>query len=112
MAEAFSRRSPKLQDDGSLNPGDDDGLSVFDAARISQQDCIQDSRSCYGLATLHVGTLRNLGLEVTRDPEDHRKVLIVNLPFENSNDANQEDLLEAVASKARIQVRCRHKRQA
>src|SRR5437773_5192787 len=62
-AEAFMRR-----------PIDVDGLSVFDSYRISQQDCIESTRSCHGIGTLHVGRLLNLGLTIIRDPRDSRKI--------------------------------------
>jgi len=99
------RRRPKTRRDGSHDPGDDDGLSVYDSFRVTQQACMEDSLSGHGLATLHIGTMRNLGLRVIRDPLDERKILIVDMPLENPNDALQEALLEAVATTARIQLR-------
>jgi hypothetical protein len=105
MAEAFMRRRPKTLGDGSNDPGDDDGLSVYDSLRITQQACMEDRLSCHGLATLHVGTLRNLGLNVIRDPEDVIKILITDMPLENPNDERQEALLESVARTARIKLR-------
>ena len=98
-SEAFMRR-PQI---------DCDGLSVFDSYRITQEDCVQTVNRCYGIATLHVGTLLNHGLNVIRDPEDHRKILITNMPFENPGDANAERLCEIIAESARIAMRCRHK---
>ena len=89
---------------------DADGLSVFDSSRIDSQPCIEDSKRCFGLATLHVGSLRDLGLSVIRDPDDYRKVLIVDMPYENPNDADQEALLDRVAGTARIALRCNHRR--
>ena len=81
---------------------DTDGLSLFDSFHVSESDCIEAELSCHGLVTLHVGTLRDLGLHAIRDPADHRKVLIVNMPFENPGDAIQEALLDQVADSARI----------
>jgi hypothetical protein len=110
MAEAFARRHPKFGDDGQvIDPGDDDGLSVFDSARIDQQICLRESRSCFGLASLHVGTLRDLGLMVVRHAQDARKVLIVNMPLESPATADEETLLESVAKKSRIALRQRYK---
>ena len=99
------RRRPKIRQDGTNDSGDNDGLSVYDSFRVTQQDCLEDSLSCHGLATLHVGTLRDLGLNVIRDPEDQKKLLITNMPFENPNDKLQEALLESVARTARISLR-------
>jgi hypothetical protein len=93
-AEAFMRR-----------PKDQDGLSVFDSQRINQKDCIEANLSCHGVATLHVGTLRDHGLSIIRDPSDPKKILITDMPFENSNDEAQDTLLDAVAASARISNR-------
>jgi hypothetical protein len=71
---------------------------------------MEDSLSCHGLATLHVGTLRNHGLNVIRDPQDTRKILITDMPLENPNDERQETLVEAVANTARIKLRYTWKR--
>jgi hypothetical protein len=104
-AEAFMRRRPKTRPDGTLDPGDDDGLSVFDSFHVDPAACLQSGKSGYGVASLHVGTLRDLGLRVVRDDTDQRKLLIVDLPLENPNDAVQERLLDAVADTARIVCR-------
>jgi hypothetical protein len=111
-SEAFMRRKPRTLDNGHLDPGDDDGLSVFDSFHMNIQACRADegSRSGHGIASLHVGTLRSLGLEVIRDPQDQRKVLITNMPFENPNEAAQEALLDRVADSARIASSERWKR--
>ena len=110
-AEAFARRRPKIGDDETvLDPMDQDGLSVYDSFRIGPQECIEDTLSCHGLATLHVGTLRTLGLIVVRDPADPRKILVTNMPFENPNDADQEALLDSVSTTARIAARRRWRR--
>jgi hypothetical protein len=103
---AFARRRPKTDANGAVtDTGDDDGLSLFDSFHIEARACIEQELSCHGLATLHVGTLRNAGLEVIRDPNDHRKVLITNMPFENPGEA--ESLLDIVAASARIHTRCK-----
>jgi len=109
-AEAFTRRRPKLLDTGVDVPGDDDGLSVFDSFRIDPQTCIETTNRCYGIATLHVGTLLDYGLTVIRDPSDRARILITDAPFENPNDATAERLLDDIAESARIKIRCRHKR--
>lgn len=79
---AFARRLPKIDADGGvIDPGDNDGLSLFDSFHIEARACIEQELTCHGLVTLHVGTLRDAGLEVIRDPNDHRKILITNMPF-------------------------------
>jgi hypothetical protein len=108
---AFMRRRPKLDQHGSVvDPGDDDGLSLYDSFHIGPQECIEEELSCHGLATLHVGTLRDLGLEIIRDPENHRKVLVTNVPFTNPGTAEEEDLLDKIAQCARIHTRCKWKK--
>lgn len=67
---------------------------------------IRENRRCFGVATLHVGTMRDMGLSVIWDPADSRKVLIVDMPLENPNDASQEELLDRVALSARIAIKC------
>jgi len=104
------RRRPRTKKDGSHDPGDDDGLSVFDSHRIERQACIENELSCYGIATLHVGSIRNLGMTVIRDPTDERKLLIPDMPLENPNNARLEALLDSVAETARIAVRCKWKK--
>jgi hypothetical protein len=109
-ADAFMRRRPRIKADRTHDPGDDDGLSVYDSFHIERRSCIESERSCHGVATLHVGTLRDLGLTVIRDPENHQKLLIPDMPLENPNDAAQEALLDAVADTARIVERCKWKK--
>ena len=110
MAEAFARRRPRILKDGTEDPGDDDGLSAYDSSRIHRQACMEDCECCYGLATLHVGTIRNLGLTVIRDVADDRKILITDMPLMNPGDKDQEALLESVAKSARIEVRYKWQR--
>ena len=110
MAEAFMRRRARTRPDGTIDEGDADGLSVYDSFRITRQACVEDCQSCHGLVTLHVGTLRDLGLTVVRDPLDVRKILVIDLPFSNPGDERQEALLEAVAASARIAMRLRWQR--
>lgn len=110
MAEAFMRRKPWVRNNGTEDPGDNDGLSVYDSFHIHRQECMEDSNTCYGLATLHVGTLRDLGLTVIRDPLDQRKILIPNMPLTNPGNEQEETLLESVARSARILVRYKWQR--
>jgi hypothetical protein len=104
------RRRPRTRPDGTLDQMDEDGLSVYDSLHVNVERCIEEKKSGHGIATLHVGTLRSLGLSVVRDPEDNRKILISDIPFENPNDAGKEALLDKVADTARICLRQRWKR--
>lgn len=106
-AEAFMRRRPTTKSNGTHDPGDDDGLSVFDSFRIDADACIENELTCHGLITLHTGVIRALGLTVIRDPSDGRKLLIPDMPLANPGDAAQEALLDAVADSARIVKKCK-----
>ena len=112
MPDAFARRRPRPKEDGTVDPMDEDGLSVFDQSRISIQECVESSSRCYGLATLHVGTLRAKGLSVIRDPEFSQKCLMTNAPLENPNEPEQEYLLDQLAGMARIHHRCKYKKKS
>lgn len=82
-------------------PTDVDGLSVFRADQIGIDECLCQLK-CFGAVSLHVGTLRDLGLEVIEDNADGRKALITNLPFENPGNAQEEKLAGDVARTSRI----------
>lgn len=112
-AEAFMRRRPKVKPDGTPDSMDEDGLSVYDSLFMNVDACIADPncRRGFGVASLHVGTLRDLGLTVIRDPEDDKKLLITDVPFENPGTADEEALLDDVADSARIVSRQSWKRQ-
>ena len=56
---------------------------------------------CYGVVSLHVGRLLDLGLNVIEDDQDVRKVLVTNLPYENPDSADDEKLVGDVARTAR-----------
>ena len=100
-ADAFFRRRPE-EKGGVRNPKDEDGLSLFKALHIDPEACMAEFSRCYGIVSLHAGTLMDLGLELVDDNQDTRKVLVCNLPFENPNDALAEKLAGDVAKSARI----------
>jgi len=104
------RRRPRLLENGQTDPRDTDGLSVFDSYRVDRPTCMNDVNCCFGLATLHVGTLLDHGLTVIRDPQDFRKLLITNAPWENPNNPDEERLADTIAESARIVERGRHRR--
>jgi hypothetical protein len=110
---AFTRRRPKTNESGEVSdPGDEDGLSVFDSIFWpDKKDCIEkNTNRCYGIITLHIGRLLDLKLKIIRDPDDRSKLLITNLPFENTDVVAERDLLEDVADSARIAFLYKHRR--
>jgi hypothetical protein len=44
---AFARRLPKVVDGVEIDPGDDDGLSLFDSFHIEAKACIEQELSCH-----------------------------------------------------------------
>lgn len=108
--EAFFRRAPIVKDGAIVCPRDQDGLSVFRGDKITADECADQFGTCFGVVTVHAGTLRDLGLEIIADPEDDRKALITNLPFENPGDPAQEFLIGRVADSARVVLRCNKRR--
>ena len=82
-AEAFMRRRPRSRLDGAHDPGDNDGLSLHDSLQINLEACVEETKSGHGVASVHVGTLRDHGLIVIRDPLDSRKLLTTFRAFEH-----------------------------
>ena len=85
-----------------MDLGDSDGLSVFKVDSCSAEEVIAEFNTCYGLATLHIGRLRDLGLRVVADPKNSRKVLITDLPLESDSSAHAQWLAEQAAKTAKI----------
>lgn len=74
---------------------DDDGLSVdIESAR----SCSLALRKCYGVASLHVGRVRNLGLDVVVDEAPHAN--ITGLPRNTDDAAQAERLASQLARQA------------
>lgn len=78
------RRSDLDPDTGEFSPEvfkrqpyDEDGLSVVIADVVSVEEARTNPRyakRCYGVATLHVGRIRDKGLDVVPDDVDHAVV--------------------------------------
>jgi hypothetical protein len=89
QSAAFMRRS-----------SDVDGLSVSIAAACSPAECMAQFRACFGVATLHVGRIRDLGLDVVPDSPDH--AYITGLPLQDDDPLNAERLARLLAGQARL----------
>ena len=88
LPTAFFRRPP---------PADDDGLSVdVESAR----SCSSALSRCYGVVSLHVGRLRNLGLDVVVDEAPHAN--ITGLPRNTDDVLQAERLASQLARQARL----------
>ena len=93
---------------------DHDGLSVSRADACAIDDVIKSFNTCFGVASLHVGRLKDLGLTVEPDSLDRTKLLITNLPYENDGSAEAEFIVGQVAKTARLAkiLRPPHRRRA
>lgn len=80
-------------------PKDDDGLSV-DVA--SAESCRGSLREVFGVASLHVGRIRDLGLDVVVDEAPHAN--IVDLPRASHDRTQAERLASQLARQARLIV--------
>lgn len=59
------------------------GLSVNIASNFSPEQCAARFRNCYGVASIQVGYIRQLGLDVVPDSRSH--AIIIGLPFCEDN---------------------------
>lgn len=66
---------------------DERGLSVNLASVCSPKQCAQLFRKCYGVTSLEVGEVREIGLNVEQDSVNHANIL--GLPY------REDDLVEA-----------------
>lgn len=76
------------------------GLSVNIAARCSPKQCAAKFNKCFALASLHVGRIRDLGLDVIQDSSDHAN--LIGLPDVNDDTARAERLAGLLAKQSRI----------
>jgi hypothetical protein len=88
LPAAFKRRP---------SPADDDGLSVNVA---SPQSCTSSLRQCFGVASLHVGRVRDAGLDVVVDAAPHAN--IIGLLRDTDDRTEAERLASLLARQARL----------
>jgi hypothetical protein len=80
-----------------LAPADEDGLSVDIESALS---CSLALKKCHGVAGLHVGRVRTLGLEVVVDEAPHAN--ITGVPRSTDDQAQSERLASLLARQARL----------
>jgi hypothetical protein len=76
------------------------GLSVTIASVCSPEQCAAKFRNCYGVASLQVGQIRELGLDAVPDSASH--ALIVGLPQVKDDRDRAERLADLLAERSRI----------
>ncbi|MCC3422656.1 MAG: hypothetical protein JGK12_01705 [Microcoleus sp. PH2017_01_SCD_O_A] len=76
------------------------GLSVTIASVCSPEQCAAKFRNCYGVASLQVGQIRELGLDAVPDSASHAQ--IVGLPYVTDDRDRAERLADLLAERSRI----------
>jgi len=85
--------------------GDEDGLSVNPVHTCSLEDAKSGFNGTvlakvHGVATLHVGRVRDIGLNVIQDDEQHG--LITRLPYATDDLVEANRLASALADQSRL----------
>lgn len=75
------------------------GLSVNIAAVCTPEDCAERFK-CKAVASLHIGNVRNLGLDIVQDNFNHAN--ITGLPYREDDLAEAERLAGLLAKQSRI----------
>jgi len=78
-------------------PTDEDGLSVDIQ---SPRSCHETLNKCHGVVSLHVGRVRDLGLDIVVDDSPHAN--ITGLPRQEDDRTEAEHLASLLARQARI----------
>ncbi|MEG4013227.1 MULTISPECIES: hypothetical protein [unclassified Microcoleus] len=76
------------------------GLSVTIASVRSPEQCAAKFRNCYGVASIQVGQIRELGLDAIPDSASHAQ--IVGLPYVTDDRDRAERLADLLAEQSQI----------
>jgi hypothetical protein len=76
------------------------GLSVTIASVCSPEQCAAKFKNCYGVASLQVGQIRELGLDAVPDSASHAQ--IVGLPHVKDDRDKAERLADLLAQRSSI----------
>ncbi len=90
----------KVKADAYFLRANEPGLSVNLASECSPQQCANLFRKCYGVASLEVSDVREIGLNVKQDSKNHAN--IVGLPDREDNLAEAERLAGLLAKKSHL----------
>jgi hypothetical protein len=90
----------KLKADAYFLRASEPGLSVNLANVCSPEDCADLFRKCYGVASLKVGSVREIGLDVEQDSVNHAN--LIGLPYREDNLAEAERLAGLLAKRSLI----------
>lgn len=76
------------------------GLSVRIASACSPEQCAAKFRNCYGVASLEVGSIRELDLEVVQDSISHANIIC--LPYSAEDRDSAVRLARLLAEQSRV----------
>ncbi|SRR6266571_2678487 len=77
-----------------------DGLSVNIAAACSVEEVRSSFSECFGVVSLHVGRIRDIGLDVHQNEPKHAN--ITGLPYQQDDTVNAERFAGLLAKQARF----------
>ena len=82
-------------------PNDEDGISVGHSCDLNSH--LSQFNKTYGAATLHVGRIRDIGLDVIRGgPNDPSHAVITGVPYREDDPLRAESLALQLARQARL----------
>ncbi|RUT05256.1 hypothetical protein DSM106972_040770 [Dulcicalothrix desertica PCC 7102] len=90
----------KVKADAYFLRASEPGLSVNLANACSPEQCAELFRKCYGVASLEVGHVREIGLDIKQDSVNHAN--IIGLPLREDNLAQAERLAGLLAKRSEI----------
>jgi hypothetical protein len=90
----------KVKADAYFLRANEIGLSVNLASECSPEQCAENFRQCYGVASLEVASVREIGLNVEQDKVNHANIM--GLPYKEDDLAQAERLAGLLAKKSQI----------
>lgn len=88
--------------DAFYRRADEEGISVFVAAMCSLDEAKSMLNRVKGIATLHAGRVRAIGLEVVPDPDDEQHAEIMGLPLRDDDEGLATYFADLLAEQARL----------
>lgn len=96
----ISEDTGRVKADAYFLRANEPGLSVQIASACSPEQCARLFRKCYGVASLEVKSIRQIGLDVEQDSVNHAN--IIGLPYREENLAEAERLAGLLAKRSQI----------
>lgn len=96
----ISEDTGRVKADAYFLRANEPGLSVQIANACSPEQCARLFRKCYGVASLEVKSIRQIGLDVEQDSVNHANIIA--LPYREENLAEAERLAGLLAKQSQI----------